>query len=135
MNQGNVMEIKINREIREYTENMFFGLSLRQCIFSLLACGVAVAIYFLLKPYVGVETMSWLCVLGAAPFGAFGFIRYHGMYAEQFVWAFIKSEILMPKHLTVETSSLYYELLQEGKNKKGRKTRRERKHSHDENIA
>ena len=24
------MEIKINREIREYKENMFFGLSLRQ---------------------------------------------------------------------------------------------------------
>lgn len=27
------MEIKINREIRDYTESMFFGLSLRQFIF------------------------------------------------------------------------------------------------------
>ena len=27
------MEVKINREIRNYTESMFFGLSLRQCIF------------------------------------------------------------------------------------------------------
>lgn len=27
------MEIKINREIREYKENMFFGLSLRQLVF------------------------------------------------------------------------------------------------------
>ena len=35
------MEIKINREIRDYKENIFFGLSLRQLIFSLLACGVA----------------------------------------------------------------------------------------------
>ena len=41
------MEIKINREIRDYTENIFFGLSLRQLIFSLLACGVAVGIYSL----------------------------------------------------------------------------------------
>ena len=31
------MEIKINREIRDYKENIFFGLSLRQLIFSLLA--------------------------------------------------------------------------------------------------
>lgn len=27
------MEVKINKEIRNYTESMFFGLSLRQFIF------------------------------------------------------------------------------------------------------
>ena len=54
------MEVKINREIRNYTEAMFFGLSLRQFIFSICACGVAVGIYFLLKPYVGTETVSWI---------------------------------------------------------------------------
>lgn len=37
------MEIKINKEIKEYTETMFFGLSVRQFIFALLACGAAVA--------------------------------------------------------------------------------------------
>ena len=36
------MEVKINREIRNYTESMFFGLSMRQFIFSVLACSVAV---------------------------------------------------------------------------------------------
>ena len=36
------LEVKINREIRNYTESMFFGLSLRQFIFSALACAVAV---------------------------------------------------------------------------------------------
>ena len=60
------MEVKINREIRNYTEAMFFGLSLRQFIFSACACVVAVGIYFLLKPYVGTETVSWMCILGAA---------------------------------------------------------------------
>ena len=39
------MEVKINREIRNYTEAMFFGLSLRQFIFSVCACIVAVGIY------------------------------------------------------------------------------------------
>ena len=66
------MEVKINREIRNYAESMFFGLSMRQCVFSLLAVGVAVGLYFLLKPYVGTETVSWMCVLGAAPFAALG---------------------------------------------------------------
>ena len=56
------MEVKINREIRNYTESMFFGLSLRQFVFSLLAVGVAVLLYFVLKPHVGTETVSWMCM-------------------------------------------------------------------------
>ena len=81
------MEVKINREIRNYTESMFFGLSMRQFIFSVLACGVAVGLYFILRPYFGVETLSWMCILGAAPFAMLGFITYHGMTAEQFISA------------------------------------------------
>ena len=93
------MEVKINREIREYTEAMFFGLSLRQSFFSALACAAAVGVYFMLKPVLGLETVSWICVLAAAPFAVLGFLKYNGLTAEQFIWAWIKSEILMPKHL------------------------------------
>jgi len=107
------MEVKINREIREYTESMFFGLSMRQFIFSVLACGVAVGLYFLLRPYVGTETVSWMCVLGAAPFAAFGFIKYHGMTAEQFIWAWIKSELIMPKRLIFSPTNIYYEAMKQ----------------------
>ena len=71
------MEVKINREIRNYTESMFFGLSMRQFVFSVLAILVAVGLYFLLKPHFGTETVSWMCILGAAPFAALGFITYH----------------------------------------------------------
>ncbi len=112
------MEVKINREIRDYTESMFFGLSLRQFFFSVLACGVAVGLYFLLRPYVGIETVSWMCVLGAAPFAALGFFKYHGMTAEQFVWAWIKSEILMPKRLVFRPENIYYEALKPSIEKK-----------------
>ena len=104
------MEVKINREIRNYTEAMFFGLSLRQFIFSACACVVAVGIYFLLKPYVGTETVSWMCILGDAPFAALGFVKYNGMTAEKFLWVWIKSEILMPKYLVFHPENLYYEL-------------------------
>ena len=34
---GIILEVKINREIRNYTESMFFGLSMRQFVFSALA--------------------------------------------------------------------------------------------------
>lgn len=107
------MEVKINREIRNYTESMFFGLSMRQFVFSVLAILVAVGLYFLLKPYFGTETVSWMCILGAAPFAALGFITYHCMTAEQFLWAWLRSELLEPKELCFEASNLYYEALKE----------------------
>lgn len=107
------MEVKINKEIRNYTESMFFGLSMRQFIFSVFGVAVAVILYFVLKPIVGMETVSWVCILGAAPFAAIGFVTYHGMTAEQFLWAWIKSEILMPKRLTFRPTNLYYEALKD----------------------
>ena len=107
------MEVKINREIRDYTESMFFGLSMRQFFFSLAALAVAVLLYFALKPYVGTETVSWMCILGAAPFAAMGFIKYHGMPAEKFIWAFSRSEFLEPKEYRVKSKSLYYELMKQ----------------------
>lgn len=105
------MEVKINREIRNYTESIFFGLSLRQLVFSLLAVGVAVMLYFVLKSHVGVETVSWMCILGAAPFAALGFISYHGMTAEQFLWVWLRSELLEPKNIIFEPVNIYYEAL------------------------
>lgn len=110
---GIILEVKINREIRNYTESMFFGLSMRQFVFSVLAILVAVGLYFLLKPHFGTETVSWVCILGAAPFAALGFITYHGMTAEQFLWAWLRSELLEPKELRFESSNLYYEALKD----------------------
>jgi len=105
------MEVKINREIRDYTEAMFFGLSLRQFVFSILAVGVAVGIYFGLNPYLGTETVSWMCVLGAAPFAAMGFIKYNGMTAERFILAWLRFSFFTPKRLTFRATNLYYEVM------------------------
>ena len=45
------MNAKINKEIRNYSESIFFGLSMRQFVFSLLAVLVAVGLYYLLSPF------------------------------------------------------------------------------------
>ena len=107
------MEVKINREIRDYQEAILFVLGLRQLIFSILAIGVAVGVYFGLRDVLGTETVSWLCVLGAIPFGAMGFIRYNGMSAEQIAAAYIKSEILMPRHLCFSNENVYWLAMEE----------------------
>lgn len=102
------MEVKINREIRNYTESIFFGLSLRQFFFSVMACLVAVLLYFLLRDKFGVETLSWICILGAAPFAFIGFVTYNGMTIEKFIFAWFKSEILTPRHLKFVSENIYY---------------------------
>ena len=105
------MEVKINREIRDYTESIFFGLSLRQFVFAIAAVLAAVGIFFLLRPHFGIETVSWVCVLGAAPFAALGFIKYNGMTAERFVWEWLRSEFIMPKKLMFRANNIYAEAL------------------------
>ncbi len=104
------MEVKINKDIRDFTENIFFGLSMRQFIFSVSACVVAVILYFLLKPFFGLETLSWVCILGAAPFAVLGFVKYNGMTAEKFVAAWVKSNFIIPKRLTFKAQNIYYEM-------------------------
>jgi hypothetical protein len=105
------LEVKINREIRDYTESMFFGLSLRQLVFSLAALIVAVCGYFALKPYLGMETVSWVCILCAAPFAAMGFVKYNGMTAERLIRAWLRSEFIMPQKLTFRAVNIYYEAM------------------------
>lgn len=107
------MEVKINKDIREFSENIFFGLSLRQFIFSVLACIVAVILYFILKPYFEIETLSWVCILGATPFAVLGFVKYNGMTAEKLIIAFIKSEFIIPKKLTFKSKNIYAEVFKQ----------------------
>ena len=107
------MEIRINKEIRQYTESVFFGLSLRQFFFSALAVASALGLYFLLSPVLGAGAVSWVCILGAVPFAVLGFFRYNGMAAEQAFAAFLRSEILGPKKLVFRPDGLYREATSE----------------------
>ena len=103
-------EIKINKEIRNYTESIFFGLSLRQSIFSIRACIIATGIYFLFNDKLGTEMTSWLCMLGAAPFAALGFIRFQGMYTEDIVKTALYSFLLSSTNLINKPFDLYEEI-------------------------
>lgn len=118
------MEVKMNKEIRDYQESMFWGLSFRQCLFSVLAILAALGIYFVTRKYAGEQVTGWLCILGAAPFAACGFFRYHGMTAEQFAWVVIKSELLYPKRLGEKMMGNGAELLEKKRTKQKKPKKR-----------
>ena len=104
------MERKINKEIREYREAMFWGLTLRQFLFSVLGLGISVGIYFLLRGRHGMEAVSWACIFGMLPCAMLGFVTYNKMPAEKFLWAVIKTELLTPKKLIFKPKNLCYAL-------------------------
>ena len=91
------MQIKSNEEAREYRAKIFFGMTLRQLLCSALAAAGAFVPFLLLQGRVPVEVISWVCILTAAPFAAFGFIRWHGMYMEEIVRVFYRSRVVLGK--------------------------------------
>lgn len=92
------MEIKINKEILTYQETIFFGLTMRQFFCSALAVVTALGLYALLSRVMGRESVSWICILGAAPFAVAGFFQYNGMKLEKFAWVWFKSCFLLSNH-------------------------------------
>lgn len=91
------MQIKTHKEVRNYQEVIYFGLTMRQLVCSILAAVTAVGIFFTVRGRLPMEVVSWLCILDAVPFGAFGFIRWHGMYMEDIIRVFIRSRIVLGK--------------------------------------
>ena len=106
------MEVRINKEVRNYQESLFFGLSLRQFLFALLAVLVALAVYFCLHPVLGTGEIGWVCILAAFPFALGGFFTYNGMTLERFLLAYIRSEFLFPRRLVFKSDNIYAKALE-----------------------
>jgi hypothetical protein len=109
------MEVKLLKDIRNYSENIFFGLSLRQFVFAALAVGSSVAAYFLLKNVLSGEAVGWICILAALPFAFLGFFKDQGLSAEQFLAAAIRY-FFAPAKLPRVNRNLYYDIIMKGKN-------------------
>ncbi len=82
---------------------------------------------FYIKTYCSIETLSWICILGATPFAVLGFVKYNGMSAEKFIVAWIKSAILTPKRLTFKPINLYYQDLKNIESRKGKRKRKNKR--------
>lgn len=101
------MEIKIPKEVRQHKETIFFGLTVRQFVCSVLAVGLAVGVYLGLGPIIGKETASWACIVAAAPVALAGFFSYNGMTFERFAWAFFKSQFLCAGPRVFKAENIY----------------------------
>lgn len=108
------MEVKLLKEIRNYSESIFFGLSLRQFLFAVLAVGSSVAVYFIFHNVMSTEAVGWLCILAALPGAFLGFFKYQGLNAEEFLRAALRY-FISPTKLPRMNTNLYFEVLKKGR--------------------
>lgn len=73
--------------------------------------GIAAGVYLGLGHIIGKETASWVCILCAGPVAAAGFFSYNGLTLEQFLWAFVKSELLCAGGRVFTAENIYYAML------------------------
>lgn len=83
-----MIEIRIPKEIKNYREKLFFGLTLRQCICAGIALLICVPLYIFGNRFLPQEAVSWVVIFIAAPLMLAGFFRYNDMTFEQFALEF-----------------------------------------------
>ncbi len=112
------MEIRIIKDIRDFEETIFFGLTMRQFICAVLSVITAVFWYVCLRGILGRETVSWVCIVGAAPVAVAGIFCYNGMTFEKFLWAWLKSSVLLAGKRVWKSENYHTMLLKKEKHRK-----------------
>ena len=104
-----LIEIRIPKEIKNYREKLFFGLTLRQCLCAGVALLICVPLYIFGNKFLPQEAVSWLVILIAAPLMLAGFFRYNDMMFEQFAVEFFFHNFT-PQKRVYSDESIFMEL-------------------------
>lgn len=81
------MNISINRNIDEFRDDFYKGLSFRQTCFSVLTVGAGGVAFVLTKVILGIPQMIavYITIAAAAPWAVWGFIKIRGMPANVYL--------------------------------------------------
>ena len=106
------MEVKINKDIREFSESIFFGRAISESsvhFFLIGLCDSSNSILYI-KTFFWNRNIILDMYFRSSTFAVLGFVKYNGMTAEKFIVAFIKSEFITPKRLTFKSKIIYAEV-------------------------
>lgn len=103
------IQTRVGRDLTKYTENFFFGMSLRQTLLS-AAGAAAVAAVYIFCPVPGIAAAA--CGL---PLFALAFLKPDGLPAEKWLWNWVSANLLRPRLRVFEQRDALYELLWHGR--------------------
>ena len=140
MKQENI-RIKIPKEINSFKPQIALGLTGRQLLCGGVGLILTVVLYNTVGKYVSSDDLKLL--VSAIPLaigGAFGWLEPYGMKFEQFIFAYIKNNILSPSVRKYKAENAFETLqkeaeqfveLEENKGKKKKKKKKKYKMSKD----
>lgn len=104
------MEIKLNKDLQKMESRSAFGLTGRQLLFSAVGAAVGAGMYYVLyKKGVSTDISAFICLALVAPFGALGFVSYHGLTFEKLICVWIRHFFLCPQILVPRLENDFYE--------------------------
>lgn len=110
---GELIEIKIPKEITDYKEKFLFGLTVRQLVSAVVALAICVPLFIFGKDYLGEDLMGWIIILVAIPVFAFGFFRYDGMPFEKFLALIYRQKWVEPQKRKYEELPVFWNCREE----------------------
>ena len=110
---GELIEIKIPKEITDYKEKFLFGLTVRQLVSAVVALAICVPLFIFGKDYLGEDLVGWIIILVAIPVFAFGFFRYDGMPFEKFLALIYRQKWVEPQKRKYEELPVFWNCREE----------------------
>ena len=86
------LQIQVPKEIKNFKEEIIFGLTLKQLVWCLLGMVVGILTFTLLYGHLAIDIISMICVLITIPFAFMGFANYNGLSGLELIkyWAKVK---------------------------------------------
>ena len=114
------MEVNINKEIRNYKEQLILGLDLKTCI--IFASGLVIVIgeYIFFQRYLGLDSSitAPIYVVTALPIGFLALFKYNNMTAWQVAKVWFRYHFVQDQHLTFKPENFYFDQILSKRNKK-----------------
>lgn len=104
-------EVRINKDILKYGEQIFLGLNLKQTICGAATLIVAAFVYFIFNKILGQNLATIMCAVFSAPIAAIGFIEFNGMTFVQLIKAIFEHQFMADK-LFFKSKNYYKELIE-----------------------
>ena len=103
------MQIKTNKDVTEYEENVFIGMTMRQTVLGIAGVVIIAGSYFMTYGSMNNNLASWVAIGLGLPCFLFGFAKPHKMKLEKFLAIWFRCNFLEHRRLPFKSENKYYQ--------------------------
>lgn len=91
-----MVEVEINKDIKQYEAKLIAGLTTRQAICLTVSGILSIGAYNTIGKYLPRDLRLYICLAFASPGLLMGWVKVYGMRFEQFLKIYLSTQILSP---------------------------------------